>query len=324
MGIALGTNIRFFENGEPVVAGSVYFYEPGTTTPKTIYTDSTLGTPAANPLTTNANGEVVAWGTGKYKIRCENASAALVDEEDNVDLSPESPTTLALDDGSAASPSASFTSDTDTGVYRRGANNLGLAAGGGDVVSVRTAGLYAENDTDVGALEADGTTTRSIGRVNVSDEVVLSDAVDTTLIRGNADATGPEVSLSDGVGGRYRVASFQLKNAWTKGEYTKQDTVTAQASTTVDADESNAFFINLTASISTLTIDNLDDGQTIRILIKQDAGGSNTVDFSSIRWAGGSAPTMTATASRYDLYVITGMDNAGATTPFGVAHQNMT
>ncbi|NNF40749.1 MAG: hypothetical protein HKN64_05170, partial [Woeseiaceae bacterium] len=90
MGIATGITMRFFYNGAPLVDGRVYFYEPGTATLKNVYTDSTYGTPAANPATTNNNGEVVVWGKGDYKIAAYTAElpgGTLVDEEDGVSLS---------------------------------------------------------------------------------------------------------------------------------------------------------------------------------------------------------------------------------------------
>jgi hypothetical protein len=45
-------------------------------------------------------------------------------------------------------------------------------------------------------------------------------------------------------------------------------------------------------------------GQVFTLLINQDATGTRTVTwFSTIRWAGGTAPTLTTTASKSDLFV---------------------
>lgn len=43
-------------NGDPIVGAKKFFFEPGTTTPKTIYTDSSLTTAADNPQLSDANG----------------------------------------------------------------------------------------------------------------------------------------------------------------------------------------------------------------------------------------------------------------------------
>lgn len=44
-------------------------------------------------------------------------------------------------DGTVAAPSISFLADQDTGIYRIGENNIGVAAGGAKVLDVATTGL---------------------------------------------------------------------------------------------------------------------------------------------------------------------------------------
>jgi len=44
-------------------------------------------------------------------------------------------------DGTAAAPSVSFTNDPDTGLYRIGPNNIGVAANGAKVLDIATTGL---------------------------------------------------------------------------------------------------------------------------------------------------------------------------------------
>ena len=50
-------------------------------------------------------------------------------------------TPITLPDGTVGVPALSFTSDTDTGLYRIGANNLGIAANGAKVLDIGTVGL---------------------------------------------------------------------------------------------------------------------------------------------------------------------------------------
>lgn len=47
----------FDANGDPVSGATILFYEPGTTTPKAVYSSSTLSTSLGTQLTTNAGGE---------------------------------------------------------------------------------------------------------------------------------------------------------------------------------------------------------------------------------------------------------------------------
>jgi len=66
-------------------------------------------------------------------------------------------------DGSAAAPSIAFAADPDTGLYRIGANNLGVAAGGAKVLDIATTGLSV-----TGTLSATGkisTSSSAGGRV---------------------------------------------------------------------------------------------------------------------------------------------------------------
>ena len=43
-------------------------------------------------------------------------------------------------------------------------------------------------------------------------------------------------------------------------------------------------------------------GKSFIIMLKQDATGSRTVTWSTVVWGGGTAPTITATASKQDIY----------------------
>lgn len=54
-------------NGAPLSGGSVYFYEPGTTTPKNTYQDSGLTVLNSNPVVLNAAGRATIWGNGSYR-----------------------------------------------------------------------------------------------------------------------------------------------------------------------------------------------------------------------------------------------------------------
>lgn len=55
----------------------------------------------------------------------------------------------------------------------------------------------------------------------------------------------------------------------------------------------------------TLALANVINGQKLELLLTQDATGSRTVTwFSGIKWAGGSAPTLTTTANKSDFLAI--------------------
>ena len=43
-------------------------------------------------------------------------------------------------------------------------------------------------------------------------------------------------------------------------------------------------------------------GKSFIMYLKQDGTGSRTVTWSTVKWAGGTAPTITSTASKQDIY----------------------
>jgi hypothetical protein len=64
------------ENGDPLAGGKLYTYETGTTTPKTTYTDYSMGTPNANPIILDDNGECNLWldsSGGNYTLLLKDA-----------------------------------------------------------------------------------------------------------------------------------------------------------------------------------------------------------------------------------------------------------
>lgn len=63
---------------------------------------------------------------------------------------------VLLGDGSASAPSLSFSSDTDTGLYRVGANAVGIGVNGAKVLDVNATGLDV-----TGALTTSGSQTNS-------------------------------------------------------------------------------------------------------------------------------------------------------------------
>ena len=55
-------------NGDPLTGGKLYFYEQGTSTLKTVYSDPGMTTAHASPVVLDSLGENVIYGSGYYKI----------------------------------------------------------------------------------------------------------------------------------------------------------------------------------------------------------------------------------------------------------------
>jgi hypothetical protein len=78
---------------------------------------------------------------------------------------------------------------------------------------------------------------------------------------------------------------------------------TANSSTAITLDLANGTvqIITLTGN-ATVTMPTATAGKSFILLLKQDATGSRTVTWSTVKWAGGTAPTITGTASRQDIF----------------------
>jgi hypothetical protein len=76
----------------------------------------------------------------------------------------------------------------------------------------------------------------------------------------------------------------------------------ANSSTAITLDLANGTvqIITLTGN-ATITMPTATSGKSFVMLLKQDGTGSRTVTWSTVKWAGGTAPTITSTASRLDL-----------------------
>ena len=87
-------------------------------------------------------------------------------------------------------------------------------------------------------------------------------------------------------------------------------TVTNYVETPYSANSSTAITLALTNGTvqiitltgnATITMPTATSGKSFIMFLKQDATGSRTVTWSTVKWAGGTAPTITSTASRMDI-----------------------
>ncbi len=95
--------------------------------------------------------------------------------------------------------------------------------------------------------------------------------------------------------------SNPIINSWydTPQTYTPAGAGTA----TLDLSLSNDHRITMPAGNITIAVSNAVNGKKFILSITQDSGGSRTVTwFSTIRWVGGSAPTLTTTGNKRDVF----------------------
>ena len=80
-------------------------------------------------------------------------------------------------------------------------------------------------------------------------------------------------------------------------------TPAAAGTATLDLAGSNVHVIQMPAGNITIALSGVSEGQVFIVEIIQDGGGSRLATwFTTIKWAGGSAPTLTTTASKKDTF----------------------
>jgi hypothetical protein len=99
------------------------------------------GSPSLN-FGSETNTGVYRPGAGRFGISILGNLVLDTDANGiNVTGAVNSTTKLVTASGTAAAPSITFTGDTDTGIYRTGANGVGVAANGAQVARFETTGL---------------------------------------------------------------------------------------------------------------------------------------------------------------------------------------
>lgn len=96
-------------------------------------------------------------------------------------------------------------------------------------------------------------------------------------------------------------ASLIVVNGFTKQYYAQRYNQAWSATPTVNWDNSNVQYISMQGNITTLTLSNPQDGARYILLLQQDATGGRTVAWpASVKWPGGTAPTLSG-ANKMDV-----------------------
>ncbi|GEM_PF-5305485 len=176
----------------------------------------------ARPPQPPEEGEIGAQSTLAGGVDCKSSSANCVKSRygRNIIVYSDSGSTqkfkvtgstgvIGLVDGSVSAPVLGFASDTDTGFYRIGANNLGVALGGSKVLDVQTGGLSVtgnltgtlgttnqSNVTNLGTQTYFTATNATITTGAVTTETVTSLTATTGAITNGTVTTATVTSLS--------------------------------------------------------------------------------------------------------------------------------
>jgi len=243
-------------------------------------------------------------------------------------------------DGTNTTPAYSFTAETSSGFYRAGAGDIRVAILGTDRVKVTASGMDVTADnlnvTSSTAyypqLNTKNKTADANAAYHVFDKdrngaiVQNADVLGNVVFRGYDGANylqGASINAAvDGTPGTNDMPTklvfattadgasspterMSISNAGTvalQNDY-QEKAYTANTSTglTISLANGTVQILTLTAT-TTLTMPTAVAGKSFVIYLKQDGTGSRTVTWTTVKWPGGTAPTITSTASKMDIY----------------------
>lgn len=157
------------------------------------------------------------------------------------------------------------------------------------------------NGTTADASQVQADFAQIVANVNAAAAPIASPAfTGTPTLAGVSAVTGP-LPLNGGAQINGYAYTPTVTNVWNS------------ASQSINCALSNVFYNLLNASITTLTMSNPGDGQTINMYFKQGAGGSFTMAWpASFRWNAGVVPTLSTAAGNIDF--LTASYNGGGST----------
>jgi len=174
----------------------------------------------------------------------------------------------------------------------RGSIIYGNASGNPAALSIGSNTYVLTSDgTDISWASASSGSARSVSGDTDNGVVTWKTSDNTFVVESNLLFDGDKITITGGV-------------------KTNMESATDGSTVTFNLDDANTHTVTLGGNRE-LAISNEDAGQKFIINLVQDGTGSRTVTwFSTIKWAGGSAPTLTTTADKADSFgfLCTGTD----------------
>jgi len=271
---------QFFDNnGDPLSGGLLYFYESGTTTPKTTYSDSDLSTANTNPVVLDAAGRLGdVFFNGAAKAVLKDASEVTIDTYD---------------------PVGQLNTDTPFADW-----NATLTYSEGDTVT-SSSGLFYISLTDANTGNNPDSSATSWTRIDFlkywntnetysSGEYALGS--DGFLYQSEAGSNQGNDPISDDGTWWNQTISNKTLNSVTLKNHTVDDAPTETVYTATGTGEalvaSKGSIWDYTMSANANFTDSLSNGQSLALILR----GGNTYTFTppTSIWVNTDTPTLTA------------------------------
>ena len=244
----------------------------------TVGTHGTLSIVTTDTAAAAANIQITADGT----VDIDSAGVLTLDSGAAINIEPAAGSAILLDG----------TISIDAGVVT-GATSITSTAFVGDITGDVTGNASGTAATVTGAAQTNITTVGTLTTLTV-DSIIING----TTIGHTSDTDA--IAIASGGAVTFSQATKPALKSNTDG-----------TTVTFDLDVANVHTVTLGGN-RTFAISNETAGQKFIIRVLQDGTGSRLVStwFSTIKWAGGSAPTLTTTASKADVFgfLVTGTD----------------
>ena len=134
-------------------------------------------------------------------------------------------------------------------------------------------------------------------RFNADNSVSSLSASDFRTAIGAGTGTG-DVTLT---GGQTLTNKTIEAGTFTNGYTEEVNTANTSTAYTISLADGSFQVLTLTGN-ATITMPTATAGKSFILLLKQDGTGSRTVTWSTVKWPAGTAPTITSTASKQDIF----------------------
>ena len=168
---------------------------------------------------------------------------------------------------------------------------------GVSTISFGSTGLTPATDTS-GAVTVAGTLAVANGGTGITS---FGTGVATWLGTPSSANLAAAVTGETGTGALVFGTDPALTNPTVTNYVETPYSATPTSTITLDLTNGTVQIITLGGSV-TITMPTAVSGKSFIMFLKQDATGSRTVTWSTVKWPGGTAPTITSTASRQDIY----------------------